>query len=144
MKFKDLKLLVAIRGLETGRDPQSEHNRLEFARTVQHEYADLYRDTCFPWTVNEVCEIAAQLRKNTNNKLKADIASAHGYKCFWSSRAKGPCSDDVEAGHVIAAKTGAPLSVENGMIECRSHNNQRRDRTIEDYLKSDDVTPCPG
>ncbi len=43
---------------------------------------------------------------------------------------------EVEAGHVVQRCKGGPLTVENGQIECRAHNNQRREMSIEDYLKS--------
>lgn len=75
-----------------------------------------------------------------STRIKAQIAAAHGYECFWKHRGKGPCSDEAEAGHVVPRAAGAELTVENGMIECRAHNNQRRERSIEDYLTSGDVT----
>jgi hypothetical protein len=35
---------------------------------------------------------------------------------------------------------GGLLTVENGQIECRAHNNQRREMSIEDYLLSSITT----
>jgi hypothetical protein len=35
---------------------------------------------------------------------------------------------------------GGDISVANCQIECRAHNNQRRERTIEEYLTSSDTT----
>ena len=71
---------------------------------------------------------------------KAEIAAAYGYECFWKHRGKGPCCDEVEGGHVIPRCAGADLTVANGMIECRAHNNQRREHSIEDYLASGELT----
>lgn len=143
MKFDELKLLVAINSLKPKGDPISDHSRLFRARQVRDEYTRLFGDVIFPWNTSEVVEMCVAWRKQSSTRIKAEIAAAHGYECFWKHREKGPCSDEVEAGHVIARSAGAELTVANGMIECHDHNNQRRARTIEQYLDSRDSTEVP-
>lgn len=141
MKFNELQLLMAIRAMEPGsRDYLTESDRLEFAMQVQRQYSAMFRTVEFPFTVDDVITIYMQLRKNKATQIKADIAFAHGTSCFWLGRGKGPCSDECEAGHLVAACRAGELSVENCIIECRAHNNQRREMTIEQYLNSDKVT----
>ncbi len=141
MKFSDLQLLVAVGSLQRKGDPISDHARFKHAEAVRAKFTRLFRTTCFPWSVSEVMELCIVYRKNITVRVKADIAAKHGFECFWKHRHKGPCCDEVEGGHVVSRADGAgELTVQNGMIECRSHNNQRRERTIEEYLISDDVT----
>lgn len=151
MKFDELKLLVAISRAKKatlgGSDPVTDADRLRYADVVRDEYAAITSDIYFPWTTSEVITLAVNHRKQTSTKIKAEIAEAHGYECFWRHRQKGPCCDEAEGGHVIPQASGADLSVANGMIECRSHNNQRRERSIEQYLASNDRTDrsnCEG
>lgn len=94
----------------------------------------------FPFTIDDIERWSITLRKNTDAKVKVDIALAHGTECYFKRRGKGPCSEEVEAGHIVQRCKGGPLTVENGQIECRAHNNQRREMAIEDYLKSDLTT----
>ena len=144
MKFNELKLLVAIHRCQPKGDPVSDRDRMRYAVEIRDVYTRMFGDVFFPWTVTEVVENGVLWRKNTTTRIKAEIADAHGYHCFWAERGKGQCSDEVEAGHVIARSTGAELTVANGMIECHSHNNQRSDRTIEEYLASQDRTVDVG
>lgn len=140
MRFDELKLLVAINSLQPKGDPISDDARVIRALDVRDEYTRLFGDVCFPWTTSEVMELCVNWRKQTTTRVKAEIAAAHGYRCFWENRGKGPCSDEAEAGHIVPRNSGADLTVQNGMIECRAHNNQRRERSIEDYLTSGDRT----
>lgn len=137
MTFQELELLVAIQGVpHLGRDRVTHQERLDFAKRVHGEWCLRTGDVLFPFTVDDVHRLAMSLRKNRSTRTKAEIAAAHGTACFWRHRGKGPCSDEAEAGHVVARCEGAELTVANGMIECRAHNNQRRDMTIEEYLLS--------
>jgi hypothetical protein len=140
MRFDELKLLVAINSLKPKGDPISDHARMARARQVREEYTRLFDDVFFPWATSDVIEMCVTWRKQATARTKAEIAAAHGYGCFWRHRGKGPCCDEVEGGHVVPRCAGADLTVANGMIECRAHNNQRRERSIEEYLASDDVT----
>lgn len=141
MTFDELVLLMAIRQLpERWGDLPTDAQRHEFARQVAGRYAIVTGDVMFPFSVDDVVGLGMSLRKNKANRVKADIAIAHGAKCFWQHRGKGPCSNEAEAGHVIARCNNGELTVENGMIECRAHNNQRREMTIERYLASDLTT----
>ena len=140
MKFDELKLLVAINTLTPKGDPISDAARMGLARRVRDEYTRLYGDVLFPWTISDVIEMCVLWRKQSAARTKAEIAAAHGYECFWKQRDKGPCCDEVEGGHVVSRSAGAELTVANGMIECRAHNNQRRERSIGEYLTSPDRT----
>ncbi len=141
MKFDELKLLVAINSLRPTGDPVTDDARFRYAASVRDEYTRLFGTVQFPWSTSQVIECGVAWRKQPTARIKAQIAAAHGYMCFWTHREKGPCCDDVEGGHVVPrARGGGDLTVVNGMIECRAHNNQRRERSIEEYLSSDDKT----
>jgi len=142
MTFDELKLLVAVNESSPGgveRYRQSE--MLAFSKQVAAMYADLFMDVRFPFRVDDVIGMSNKWRKNTGTRVKAEIAMQHGaFSCFWKCRNKGPCCNEVEAGHLIPKCKGGPLSVENCIVECRSHNNQRSAMTIEEYLKSEKTT----
>jgi hypothetical protein len=137
MTFDELVLLTAIRraGGNWG-DLLLDAERVAFARKVADSYTLITQDVRFPFSVDDVIRLKTLLRKGKNNRVKADIALAHGYRCFWHGRGKGPCTNEAEAGHLVPRCQGGELTVENAMIECRGHNNQRRDMTIEEYLQS--------
>ena len=137
MKFDELKLLVAINRLKPKGDPVTDEARWKFAIRIRDTYTTLYGEIAFPWSVSEVIALAVSWRKHAATKMKAEVANVHGYKCFWTNRNKGPCWEEVEGGHVVArANGGGDLSVVNGRIEWRTHNNQRRARNIDAYLMS--------
>jgi hypothetical protein len=140
MKFDELKLLVAIDSVKPKGDPVSDAKRRKCAIDVRDRYTLLTGDVLFPWTQSEVVELCVRYRKQLDVRTKAEIAAAHGCECFWRNRSKGPCCDDAEGGHIVPRAAGAELTVANGLIECRAHNNQRRERSIEEYLVSEDRT----
>lgn len=88
--------------------------------------------------IDDVIAIANAIRKNMDTRAKIEVAKIHGTRCFFEGRGKGPCCDIAEVGHLVPSCHGGHLSIENCMIECRNHNNQRRERTIEEYLRSED------
>jgi len=141
MTFDQLRLLCAIHraGLDL-QDPVTDKERLSLGMAVQRTYADLFDTTYFPWRTEQIVKLFYQWRKSPDTRTKADIAAAHGCRCFWTDRAKGPCCDQAEAGHLVPRCQHGKLSVANCVIECRAHNNQRRERTIEQYLLSPDRT----
>lgn len=136
--FLELRLACAIYEAGMGgRDPQSRRDRTSATQDVFAAYLALHDDSYFPFTVDQVCHMMSTYRKNKATQTKVEIAIAHGMmSCFWESRGKGPCSDDVEAGHLVPASQGGELTVGNCIIECRAHNNQRRAMQIEDYIRS--------
>lgn len=136
MNFAELKLVMAIRKTGAkGREYVTQKERIEFAVQVQQQYVRLFADVYFPFTVDNVIHSMLKLRKNRMTRTKADIAIAHGTRCFWHGRNVGPCSEECEAGHLVPACRGGELSISNCIIECRAHNNERRERTIEEYLE---------
>jgi hypothetical protein len=123
-----------------GGDRPTSDQRRKAALAVFSEWVGLTGDSLFPFTIDAIEKWSITLRKNTDAKIKVDIALAHGASCYFRGRGKGPCSAEVEAGHIVQRCMGGPLTVENGQIECRAHNNQRREMSIEEYMKSSMTT----
>jgi hypothetical protein len=141
MTENELHLCCAIRRADLGGgDRPTSEQRRRAATAVVSEWLNLTGDTLFPFTIDDIERWSIALRKSPDAKIKVDIALAHGTECYFRGRGKGPCSEDVEAGHIVQRCKGGPLTVENGQIECRAHNNQRREMSIEDYLKSSMTT----
>ena len=100
-------------------------------------WVDLFDDVCFPFTVDHVQEHYTNQRKRPETRVKVEAALVHRqWSCFWEHRGKGPCSQEVEGGHILQNRDGHALTVANCLIECRAHNNQRANMTIEEYLLS--------
>lgn len=143
MTFEELRLLTAIRKLGgTWGDMPTDAMRREFAIQVASQHAMMTGDVRFPWSIDDVIRLSLNLRKQVDTRTKADIAIQHGCRCFWDGRGKGPCTDEAEAGHLVPRSRGGELTVANAVIECRGHNNQRSDMTIEEYLLSEKHTPA--
>lgn len=141
MTANELLLCCAITKADLGKgDRPTSHQRRQAALAVVAEWIDMTGDTLFPFTIDDIERLSIHLRKTADARTKVDIALAHGTECYFKLRGKGPCSDEVEAAHVLQRCNGGPLTVANGQIECRAHNNQRREMSIEDYMKSDLVT----
>lgn len=137
MTENELHLCCAIRLADLGGgDRPTSYQRRRAALAVFAEWINLTGDSLFPFTIDDIERWSITLRKSGDAKIKVDIAMAHGTECYFRGRGKGPCSPEVEAGHVVQRCKGGPLTVENGQIECRAHNNQRREMSIEDYMKS--------
>jgi hypothetical protein len=133
----ELHLCCAIKLADLGGgDRPTSDQRRRAALAVVSEWINLTGDSLFPFTIDDIERWSMALRKSGDAKIKVDIALTHGTECYFRGRGKGPCSQEVEAGHVVQRCKGGPLTVENGQIECRAHNNQRRDMSIEDYMKS--------
>jgi hypothetical protein len=136
MTFDELRLAMAVRMMnENVRDSAANQEMLSFANRVQQEYARIFQEVCFPFFLDDVRRLATNVRKNKDVRIKADVALAHGVRCFWSGRGMGECSDEAECGHLVPRCRGGELSVANCIIECRRHNNERREKTIEEYLQ---------
>lgn len=141
MTENELHLCCAIRRADLGGgDRPTSEQRRRAATVVLAEWLSLTGDTLFPFTIDDIERWSIALRKSPDAKIKVDIALTHGTECYFKHRGKGPCSEEVEAGHIVQRCKGGPLNVENGQIECRAHNNQRREMSIEDYLKSNITT----
>jgi hypothetical protein len=141
MTENELRLCCAIRRAKLGGgDRPTSYQRRQAALAVVSEWIDMTGDTRFPFTIDHIESWRLNLRKQRDANVKVAIALAHGTECYFKRRGKGPCSEEVEAGHIVQRCKGGPLSVENGQIECRAHNNQRREMAIEEYLKSDMTT----
>lgn len=137
MTESELHLCCAIRRADLGgADRPTTDQRKRAALAVMAEWVNLTNDSVFPFGIDEIERWSIHLRKSQDAKVKVDIALTHGTECYFKHRGKGPCSDEVEAGHVVPRCNGGPLDVANGQIECRAHNNQRREMSIEDYLRS--------
>jgi hypothetical protein len=137
MTFNELLLCMAID--KAGRcpdTPRTSQQRRELAMRVFPEWVFMTQDSMFPFTIDQIVFWDTNIRKNKDTRTKIKVAHCHGVTCFWQHRGKGPCSNEVECGHLLQNWAGGPMAVENCVIECRSHNNQRRERSIEEYIKS--------
>jgi len=142
MKQSELLLWCAISKADLGSaDRPTSDQRNRAALAVFTEWVGLTGDSSFPFTIDEIERSSLKLRKSGEpGKVKVGIALTHGIYCYFRSRGKGPCCEEVEAGHIWQRCDGGPLTIENGQIECRAHNNQRSEMSIEDYMKSDKTT----
>lgn len=144
MTFDELRLCMAIHRADIGKGDLPTHDqRKEAATAIFCAWLDVHRDTRFPFSMDDVTRMALLYRKRPEMQVKLEVALMHGDRCFFSGRGKGPCSEDAELGHLVAKCKGGLLDVKNCQIECRAHNNQRRERTIEEYLISSDTTETP-
>lgn len=135
MNHSELMLCVAItRAGLGGTDRSSHRRRLDDASAVMVEWLESVEDSRFPFTIDEIDSWRINLRKRPENRIKVEIALAHGAQCYWRHRGKGPCSTEIHAGHVVPRSKGHALTVANGQIECEWHNVQRQEMSIEEYL----------
>jgi hypothetical protein len=137
MTFDELSLCIAIQ--KAGRcpdTPRTSEQRTRLAIRVFNEWVRIRGESCFPFTIDQIVGCDTMIRKNKDTRTKVAVAQKHGTTCFWEGRDKGPCCDTVECGHLWQNSKGGPLSVANCVIECRSHNNQRRAMGVEEYIKS--------
>lgn len=138
MTFSELKLCMAIHQAKLGGgDRVTRQERMEAAALVMVRYLACFDASYFPYTLDDIDKWRLAIRKKRDTRIKMEVALCHGHHCFWEGRGKGPCCDDAECGHIVARCAGGELSVENCVIECRSHNNQRRERPIAEYLQSE-------
>jgi hypothetical protein len=141
MTFDELNLYIAIRQSRLGgSDFNTELERIEMAAAVMREWVHEFKNSVFPFSIDDILRHRMAYRKNTSTRIKVEVAIRHGSKCFWSGRGKGPCSDSVDCGHIVARLLRGELSVENCMIECSAHNRQRGTLTIEEYIRSDRIS----
>lgn len=141
MTFEELRLCMAIhRANLGGRDRTRKEDRHRAVGQVFWNWMHLFGDSRFPWGIDDVLHWAVNYRKGKSNRMKVQIALAHGEECYFKNRGKGPCCGSVEWGHIIPRCRGGADTVENGQIECRAHNHQRgvngNVMTIEEYLAS--------
>lgn len=141
MTFNELKLAIAIHKAQLGgRDLVTDRERKEAACLIYAEWVMHFDETVFPFNPDDIDRMRLSVRKNNNTKIKVDVAIAHGVRCFFSNRGKGPCCSEAECGHLVPRSRGGGMTVENCQIECRAHNNQRREMLIEEYLQSELTT----
>lgn len=141
MTFDELKLAMAVGRADLGGgDWISERQRREAACLVYCEWLHQFGRTEFPFRMDDIERLRLALRKNTDTRIKVQVAIQHGATCYFEGRGKGPCSGDAECGHILQKSKSGDLSVENCQIECRAHNNQRRAMSIEEYMASDLTT----
>ena len=145
MTFSELRLVAAIHNANLGgADFISKYDQHVAIVKVFSAYLELFNDSRFPFSAEQVFSTRLKYRKVKASKIKARVAIAHGFECFFAGRGKGACSVEAELGHVVPASRGGELVVENCQIECRAHNHQRSDMTIEEYLGSDLFTTIEG
>lgn len=144
MTFDELRLCMAIHRAKLGnKDRTRSLDRNYAVERVFSEWIELFGDSRFPWAIDDVIRWLISHRKRPENRIKVEIALAHGATCYFANRGKGPCCDLAEWGHVVPRSRGGADTVENGQIECRTHNNGRREATIEDYMADRNMAQVP-
>lgn len=134
MKFNELQLCMAI-GKASSDTPKSSLQRIALAKRVMSQWINIFEESYFPFTIDDIVEWDTRMRKNKDTQTKIAVAKLHGVKCFWTGRGVGDCCGDVECGHLIPKCKGGLLVPENCIIECRAHNNGRREMLIEEFLQ---------
>lgn len=141
MTFDELQLCIAIENAgRSGDTPRTNQQRIELALRVFPEWLRMNADSRFPFSIDAIVQWDTSLRKNKDTRTKVRVARLHGTHCFWANRGKGPCCETAECGHLWQNCKGGPMSEENCVIECRSHNNQRREMSVEEYIQSSKTT----
>lgn len=144
MTFDELRLCMAIHRARLGhKDRPRSHDRNYAVERVFSKWLEIFGESSFPWSVDDVVHWLIAHRKRKDNRIKIEIALAHGWTCYFRNRGKGPCCNVAEWGHIVPRSGGGPDTIENGQIECFSHNRQRGGRvpmTIEEYMASDLTT----
>jgi hypothetical protein len=138
MKFNELQLCMAI-GKSSPDTPRTSLQRTALAKRVVLHWINLFEESYFPFSIDDIVEWDTRMRKNKDTRTKIAVAKMHGHKCFWIGRGVGECCEEVECGHLIPRCKGGLLGVENCIIECRFHNNGRREMLIEEFLKFNNV-----
>lgn len=137
MTFDELALCIAIENAGRCSDtPKTNAQRQSLALRVFREWLVMHSESIFPFSIDQIVQWDTNIRKQTSTRTKIEVARLHGRCCFWLNRDKGPCCDTAECGHLWQNCFGGPMTKENCVIECRSHNNQRREMSVEDYIKS--------
>jgi hypothetical protein len=138
MTFTELKLQCAIYQMRKhlgSRDYVTSDSRMAMAVIVRDAYTRLIGDVLFPFTIDDVSRAYMRHRKGKQTKACASTALIHQqFNCFWENRGKGPCSDEVHFGHIVANSIGGEATSQNGLIECSRHNCSRGILTIEEYM----------
>jgi hypothetical protein len=144
MTFEELKLCMAIHRARLGHKDRPRSRDRDYAvERVFSMWLEIFGESKFPWSVDDVVHWLITYRKRKENRIKVEIALSHGWTCYFKNRGKGPCCSVAEWGHIVPRSAGGPDTPENGQIECFSHNRQRGGRvpmTIEEYLASDLTT----
>ena len=96
-----------------------------------------------PYPLERVVEVWRELRKVVKTRLKCEVSSLHGCRCFYADRGVGPCSDDVDLDRIIPESRGGEYTVANCVIACSFHNRSRGDGTIEQFLASGNAANAP-
>ena len=137
MTESELKLCCAILRARLGSgDRPTTEKRHHAAIAAFAEWVLMTGDSYFPFSIDDVTSWVLAFRKNKDTQVKVEVAIAKGTTCYFKSCGKGPCSEDIEAGHIVPKSKGGLFTVENLQIECHSHNNQRGVMSIEDYISS--------
>ena len=141
MTFDELRLCMAIHKASLGgKERTKKADRHRAVGIVFWNWLNLFGDSRFPWNIDDVVHWAVSYRKDKGKRMKVEIALAHGDECYFKHRGKGDCCNVVEWGHVVPRCRGGADTVENGQIECHSHNHQRgvngNVMSIEEYLLS--------
>lgn len=137
MNFKHLKLLVAIELFgEHGRDRLTTEKRLAYAAEIRRIYSRITGDVFFPYSADDVNSFGVRFRKDKKNiQPLAVVASMYKHcNCFWDGRGVGECCEDAVAGRIYPEANETEINPRTAILECKTHNKDRGDRTVVEYL----------
>jgi hypothetical protein len=141
MTFEDLILFEAVHDVyQEVENPRSsdwlmvEEKRDELCRLIRSRLPYDQEHLLRAWDQygkSQKAEIGNELKKLA---LTVIVARTHGRRCFFANRGKGACSNDVSIDRIVPGSRGGRYTVENCVLVCGSHNSQRGDKSVEEYL----------
>ena len=148
MTFDNIPLYEAIfrawgredaRGRPYIENPRAEHwgtkreSRDKLARAIRDE---MDVDDGGKFRMDDMITEWIAFHKTANGKaaLTVETGLTHGWQCYYKNRGNGPCSNEIHLDHVIPRSKGGQDIVEHLQISCGTHNTERGNKAIEDYL----------
>lgn len=142
MKFSQVPMFQAIarvhrRTEKPGSDSWMTTSRPELILRVIH--AMLYNGVRIRQLPDEdeIIQAWVQFRKQTKLRLTIEVGEKYGFECFYSGRASGECSNDIDLDRIKPESRGGVYEPGNCIIACSLHNRARGDKGIEEFLLCD-------
>lgn len=106
---------------------------------------ELARDSSWPrdsmpWSIKDVADAYFVMRKSSkpdgcmDNKivLTVKVALVRGRTCFWPNFGNQECNSEINLDRLIP---GDVYSLANCVISCTFHNQQRSNRSVDEYIR---------
>lgn len=141
MTFADLPLYKAVYRVfmaveKPGSDEWISQNAKTAYKLVLLQIVDdeAWTEQGIPYSQDRVIEVWRTLRKNLTTRLKCQVASMHGSRCFYANRGLGACSEEVDLDRIVPEDRGGKYTVENCVVVCSFHNRSRGKQSVEEYV----------